>query len=331
MKFSTYMEEWLYGEKGYYSNFHAIGKKGDFYTAVSSTKYFGGAIAKFLISRIKEGFLPKDTTICEIGAHKGYMLADMIEFIYTLEPTLLKTLHFVMVERKEEVQKEQLNYFNDSFGDVIRLEHVKSLEELSVESAFFVANEIFDAFSCEIVKNGKTAVVENHNVVFEGEDSYALEVAKKYGFAMGEVSVGFEAFSQSMFNAAKHCEFVTFDYGDLEPRNDISTRIYKKHEVFPLFDENITLSELFGSSDITYDVNFSHLKDVFEATGFTTVNFSTQLRAMMDFGMFDLIEILLEKGGMEVYTREVNRIKAVIDPSMMGERFKMIHFRKRKA
>jgi SAM-dependent MidA family methyltransferase len=33
--FSTYMTQWLYGEDGYYSAYHPIGKKGDFYTPFS--------------------------------------------------------------------------------------------------------------------------------------------------------------------------------------------------------------------------------------------------------------------------------------------------------
>lgn len=328
MKFSDYMNAWLYGEEGYYTHFETIGKEGDFYTAVSTSKYFGGAIAKYMISRIEGGYLPADLTLCEIGGHQGYLMADMIEFIYTLKPDLLKTISFVMVERKEDVQKAQLKYFEESFGDVITLQHVKSLDELAVESAFFVANEIFDAFSCEIVKDGKTAVVNEHEVLFEGEESYALEVAKKYGFDKGEVSLGFEAFAESMFGAAKKSEFVTFDYGDLHPRNDISTRIYKGHEVFPLFDEEITLSELYANSDITYDVNFQHLKDVYESLGFSTVAFSTQLKALMEFGIMELLQMVLDHAGFEAYTLEAGKIKTLIDPSMMGERFKMIHFKK---
>ena len=101
MTFSDYMENWLYGDEGYYATYKVIGKSGDFYTAVSTSKFFGGTIAKHIISLIDEGFLPEDTTICEIGAHHGYFLADMIEFIHTLRPELLQSLKFVIIERFE--------------------------------------------------------------------------------------------------------------------------------------------------------------------------------------------------------------------------------------
>ena len=92
IKFNTYFNNWLYGDGGYYTDFKQIGKSGDFYTSVSSSKFFGGSIAKKLIKTIEDGFLSEDTTIVEIGAHHGYLIADIIQFIYTLKPELLKTL-----------------------------------------------------------------------------------------------------------------------------------------------------------------------------------------------------------------------------------------------
>ena len=77
MKFSKYMNQWLYGEDGYYATYKEIGKNGDFYTSVSTSKFFGGSVAKHIISLVDEGFLAKDGVICEIGAHHGYFLADV--------------------------------------------------------------------------------------------------------------------------------------------------------------------------------------------------------------------------------------------------------------
>ena len=81
IKFSNYFNDWLYGQHAYYSNYKQIGKDGDFFTSVSTSSFFGGSIAKKIISSIEEGFLPNNTTILEIGAHHGYLLADIIQFI----------------------------------------------------------------------------------------------------------------------------------------------------------------------------------------------------------------------------------------------------------
>lgn len=324
------MNEWLYGAKGYYSYYRQIGKGGDFYTAVSSSKFFGGSIANFFIKRYREGHFPKNTTICEIGAHKGYLLADMIEFIYTLEPELLKTLSFVVVERFEHLRNEQQSYFKASFGDAISLRQIASLEELRVDDAFFVANEIFDAFSCDLLYQGKIASVDEKRatITFDSEDRWVVKKAAELDTVKGEIARGYEDFAVSMAQAAKRSEFVTFDYGDVTPRNDFSIRIYKEHEVFPLFDEKIKISELFGESDITYDVNFTHLKQAYSQAGFTTLNYATQLKALIDFGILELLEMVKEHAGDQAYVIEVGKVKTLIDPTIMGERFKMIHFKK---
>jgi len=329
MKFSTYMYDWLYGEKGYYSKYREIGKEGDFYTSVSASKFFGGTIAKHIISVIDEGFLPSDTTICEIGAHKGYLLADIVQFIYTLRPELLQTLSFVIVERFDFLQEEQRGYFQESFGDAVKLQQVKSLKELQLQSAFFVANEIFDAFPCELIYKEKTATVKEGKIVFEEEDVWVSEKAKKYHKDRGEIAVGYEAFALEMKDAAKRFEFMTYDYGEMEARPDFSIRVYKEHQVFPLFDESLTLDDVFSVSDITYDVTFEHLKDAYEEAGITMTAYKTQALALVDMGLLELLEILKEQGGEEMYTHEVERAKQLILPSFLGERFKMIQFRQR--
>jgi len=327
MKFSDYMYDWLYGEQGYYSRYKEIGKEGDFYTSVSSSKFFGGTIAKHIISIIDEGFLPCDTTICEIGAHKGYLLADIVQFIYTLRPELLETLSFTIVERFDFLQAEQRKYFEESFGDVVSLHQVKSLKELDLPNAFFIANEIFDAFSCELIHENKIGTYKDGKIVFDEDDEWVSEKAKKYHKERGEIAVGYEAFALEMKNAAKTFEFMTYDYGEMQARPDFSIRVYKDHEVFPLFDENLTLDKVFSVSDITYDVCFEHLKDAYEEAGIKMCDFKTQALALVDMGLLELLEMLKDKGGEEIYLHEVERAKQLILPAFLGERFKMIRFR----
>ena len=327
MKFSDYMYDWLYGEHGYYSKYKEIGKEGDFYTSVSSSKFFGGTIAKHIISIIDEGFLPCDTTICEIGAHKGYLLADIVQFIYTLRPELLETLSFSIVERFDFLQAEQRKYFEESFGDVVSLHQVKSLKELDLPNAFFIANEIFDAFSCELIHENKIGTYKEGKIVFEEDDEWVSEKATKYHKERGEIAVGYEAFALEMKGAAKTFEFMTYDYGEMQARPDFSIRVYKDHEVFPLFDESLTLDKVFSVSDITYDVCFEHLKDAYEEAGIKMCDFKTQALALVDMGLLELLEMLKDKGGEEIYLHEVERAKQLILPAFLGERFKMIRFR----
>lgn len=333
--FSAYFQDWLYGQDGYYSNYKTIGKDGDFYTAVSSSKFFGGSIGKRVVDIIKEGFLSPDTTIVEIGAHHGYLLADMIQFIFTIEPTLIKTLKFAIVERYEHLQQKQKEYFQKCFGDEIELIHYKDISQLKLENAFVVANEIFDAFPCELVFTDTNALqiasVKNHTINFEDNiDKNIQNHCEKYTISKGEIAVGYEEFATTLAQNIQHFEFISFDYGELYPRNDFSCRIYEKHSVFPLFDEQINLEKLYQKSDITYDVHFRHLIDCFEKNDIHNILYETQLKALVRFGIIELLEVLHENVDEKAYLREANKIKTLLNPTGMGDRFKMVCFRKFK-
>jgi len=332
------MYEWLYGDRGYYTQKRTIGKEGDFYTAASTSMFFGGSIAKRLISTIESGFLSPTCHVVEIGAHKGYLLADMIQFLYTLKPEWLKTLCFVIAEPFEQNERMQKAYFKEAFGDALTLRHVKSLEEVSVEEAFFVANEIFDAFACEVIYDDKMLYIEANQAVFKPMDESTLLKAKEYGVRKGELCLAYETFAASMARSADRFEFVTFDYGQKEAREDFSLRVYAKHHVYPFFAlsdlvqgsqrEARTFDTFFADADLTYDVCFSHLFKAFEKNGVSLKEFCSQMKALIDFGLIELLELFAEHASEEAYEREKNRIKTLIDPAFMGERFKMACFRK---
>ena len=328
--FSNYMAEWLYGDDGYYATYKNIGKEGDFYTAVSTSKFFGGSVAKHIISLVDEGFLAKDGVICEIGAHHGYFLADVIEFIYTLRPKLLNTLKFVIIERFDDLQEQQRNYFEESFGDAVSLTHHKSLSELKCKSAFFIANEIFDAFPCELYFKGKTGRMNGHNVEFDVDNDWVDAKAKKYNKDRGEIAIGYEEFAKEMANSCEKFEFMSFDYGEMVARPDFSIRVYAKHKVIPFFEEDINREELFGKSDITYDVTFEHVKDAYADAGVEFLELKAQMVALVDMGILNLLEMLKENVEDKIYEQELQKAKMLIMPNFLGERFKMIRFRKDK-
>jgi len=329
MFFSEYMNGWLYGDGGYYKTFKAIGKGGDFYTAVSTSSFFGASIANFLYRGIKSGEYPKDTTLIEIGAHQGYLICDMIQWLYTCDASLINTMQFVIIERQPEVQKAQREYITSRFGDDVKVKILGSLEELECGYGFVVANEIFDAFGCELIKDGMVASVEEGAIVWSEAPEPLIEKAKKYRQIKGEVAVGYEAFALEVASSLPNCDFVSFDYGERYVRNDFSVRIYKGHETFPLFDEGVVLADEFGRSDITYDVNFDHVIDAFRGAGFTLIECETQARALVRFGLIELLESFAHTTTQANYLRVADKIKTLIAPTMMGDRFKMVHLRRR--
>ena len=328
MNFSNYMNEWLYGEEGYYKSFKAIGKSGDFYTAVSTSSFFGASIANHFYKLIQEDDFKRDGWLIEVGAHQGYLLCDMIQWLYTLDPTLVESLKFGIVERQPEVQKAQLKYIEERFGSDVQITHFNDINEVEVEYAFVVANEIFDAFPCELIKDGEQAFVVDNVVEWREADKDLLAFVSMHRQVKGEVAVGYEAFAQNMAKGIKQCDFVSFDYGEKLVRNDFSIRVYESHKTFPFFDEELVLADAFQKADITYDVNFGHVIEAFEAAGFTTEKYETQARALIRFGLIDILEEFAKQTTQANYLREADKIKTLIAPTIMGDKFKMLHFRK---
>jgi len=333
ISFNQYFNNWLYGDNGYYSNYKDIGKNGDFYTSVSSSKFFGGAIGKRVVNIIEEGFLETNTSIIEIGAHHGYLLADIIQFIFTLKPDLINTLTFIIIEKHEDLRRKQKEYFFQCFGNDIKLVHYSNIKEFKKESAFIIANEIYDAFPCDLVyTNDKNqlqqAIINKHKISFiNNEDIYIKNYCDKYNVTKGEVARGYEEFALEMSESINKFEFITFDYGEKYPRNDYSCRIYEKHNVFPIFDKDTDLEKLYEKSDITYDVNFQHIIDSFEIIGIKNISYQTQLKALVSFGITELLEILHQNVDEKTYLSEANKVKTLLTPTGMGERFKMVSFR----
>jgi len=328
MIFSEYMKEWLYGKDGYYKSFKAIGKEGDFFTAVSTSSFFGASIANYLYKQIRSKSIKKDVALVEIGAHQGYLMGDMIRWLYTQDENLLDSMRFCIIERQDEVIETQKEYFAKNFGDTVEIEYYKSLNDLRLDSAFFVSNEIFDAFPCELYKDGKIAKVKEYKILWADATIEQLEFANKHSLQTGEISVGYEDFAKEIAAVAKEFEFLSFDYGEKYVRNDFSIRVYTKHKTFPLFDKELNLSEHFKKSDITYDVNFAHIIESFKRAGCRLIDYKTQARALVEFGIIDILEQYHKVATQAQYLAQCDRVKTLIAPTIMGDRFKLIHFKK---
>jgi SAM-dependent MidA family methyltransferase len=320
------MSDWLYGEDGYYGGVGQVGREGDFLTSPSVSMFFGGALANKFVSLVQGGKLAKNSVVCEFGANSLFAIKDFASFLAGVAPELLKTVKFVIVEKQTKTAEFQQKELREFFSDV-DFEIVESLSGYEDRDAFVFANEIFDAFACELFLDGKSAVVENHKIEFTGCEQETVEAAKLLGVTKGEVAVGYEEFAKELYDSFKNSYFVTFDYGQDFPRNDFSIRAYKEHKTEPLFAiEN--LGDFFKNSDITYDVNFAHLKEAFMGAGFDFAEYKNQASAMIDFGISDLLQIYLQKAGEAAYLREAQKAKALISPEGFGERFKMISFTK---
>ena len=362
MKFSDFFEGWL--NESYYANAAKIGKSGDFYTAVSVGSFFGICIAREIL-RLSADFGAKQElsldaaaspiasrqnfaaacelnldavlaeksqnnakiAIVEIGSHDGRLLCDIVQAIFTLGgAAALDKFSFAIIEPHERLRELQRASFAESFGGEIALKHFASAREAKFKDAIFVANELFDAFKCEAVDGENMLFIESGAAKFAPiKEREILTLARRFGISRGEIPIGYFRFAREICASAQRFYFIAFDYGQMGASGDFSLRIYRNHEVFSFFEVQ-NLSDFYGKSDLTYDVNFEILRAAFEDAGAVTADFKRQIAALMDFGAVQLLELFMQKSGEKGYLNallQFNHLRAEF-----GEKFKMIKFKK---
>ncbi|MDU6826357.1 MULTISPECIES: SAM-dependent methyltransferase [Campylobacter] len=327
MKFSEFFEIWLH--ERYYKNGANIGKKGDFYTSVSVGWLFGAAHANYFLKCLDANELSAKCSVVEIGANSGDMLADFIQGVFTLRPEILGELNFAIVEPHEILREIQLQTFKARFGDEVKLTHFKNLDECALDEAFIISNELFDSFACEVIEGENMLFInENHKPFWSRTDDEILKICTGLGLEKGEICLKFMDFAGQISKAFKRVKFLSFDYGEWGAKNDFSLRLYKNHQVFNFFEIS-DLSEYFGVSDMTYDVDFSHLSSAFESAGFKTAKFKRQnLALVQDFRIDEILALTLEMGGEKAYQNAAKQMKFLSAAEFLGERFKFIEFTK---
>ncbi len=326
------MQEWLYGKKGYYRK-AVIGQKGDFYTSVSLSKFFGGAIAFYIIKLLEEEKLFLPLKIVEIGSHHGHFLSDISSFLNALSVGVVEKCEFISCEPLKELQNIQRMIFKQATQlDLISC----SLEELDFKekkSAFVVSNELFDAFACEIIKDDQMLfITHDHKGVWGNIDEPTKELLKNLNLQQGCAPLFLNAFIKDLLeklNEASSWVFLSFDYGDAIERKDMHLRAFKNHQALDFKDILNNLASLYQQSDLTYDVNFSLVRFLFEKHHAQFSFFKSQANALLDMGLIRLLEAFSKSVSYERYLKEAAKIKPLISPGGLGERFKALEFVKK--
>ncbi len=234
----------------------------DFYTAVSASKFFGGAIAKYILGRLESSELALPLNIIDLGANNANLLNDIRAFLETLGVGVAENCNFIAVESNanlpslrgvanaEAIQKknqidchnsaqrveshktrQSRSFFsNDEINFYKNIAELKSANLLQNNHNIFIANEFFDALPCEIIDNGKMAFVENNRLIFKScDDKKMLEICEKFAITKGEIPLSYDEFCENI--KGEKFMFIAFGYGDCVPRNDFSLRLFYKHKI----------------------------------------------------------------------------------------------------
>lgn len=274
---------------GYYERQREIGKRGDFFTSVSTGSLFGELLA-FQFGQWFDHEDARDSLqIIEAGAHDGRLAADILGWLQRRRPDLFCRIEYVVVEPSavhRAWQEQTLRHFASN----IKWTHdVASIQGREATRIIF-ANELLDAMPVHRFAWDATGQCWNECLVTFKDSTFAWihqpseappgtipELAGHLpdGYIF-EHSPAAAAWWKSAAAAVHQGILLTLDYGmSIEElfrpeRRDGTLRTYSRHH------PGGGLLEHPGECDITGHVNFTAIEDAGLAAGLATKQFVMQ-------------------------------------------------------
>ncbi len=294
------MEEVL---RFYYSSpRNPIGTDGDFYTSADLDPIFGRLLAK----QFEQWAAEFDSfTVVELGAGKGLLARDILGH---------RRFPYMILERSPAMRARQ--------QELLKNYDVTWIDELphGITGCIF-SNEFFDALPVHrVVRRGGVVkeiyVTENFDEV-EGDLQKPIEVPIADG-QRADINLEAREGVRRIAASLDRGYHVAVDYGYLrdefyaQPHGTLMC--YWRHQAV----ENPYIR--IGEQDMTAHVNFSDLMD---EPFLETVLFTTQMDYLIRLGILDEMEKLATAGEAASMQRLI-RMKKLILPGSMGERFKVL-------
>jgi SAM-dependent MidA family methyltransferase len=308
--FSEYMDEVL---RHYYSaERDFIGIEGDFFTSADLDPIFGRLLAK-QFERWAAEF--EYFTIVELGAGKGLLARDILR---------RRVFPYMILERSPAMRRRQQQLLKDY--DVTWLDELPQ----GVSGCIF-SNEFFDALPVHrIVRRGgrlKEIYVTGNFEEILGDVQEPIDAPLEEG-QTAEINLEARRWIRHIGASLDRGYHLAIDYGYL--RDEFFARphgtlmCYWRHQAV----ENPYVR--IGEQDITAHVNFSDLIEEGKAASLHTLQFTNQMQYLVSLGILDDMEALAAAGDAASMQRLL-KIKQLILPGSMGDRFKVLVQKKRAA
>ncbi|WP_457636461.1 class I SAM-dependent methyltransferase [Persephonella sp.] len=336
ISFRDFMDMALYyPELGYYTSpEEKIGGHGDFYTASELDRAFGELLGK-QFAEIYTKIGEENFKIVEIGAGKGYLAFDILKFLQENYPEVFKNTTYTIIEKSPyhiKTQKELLSVFEN----VEWVQDIIDFDDESITGVVF-SNELFDSFPVHLIRKIKGKIyevfikVDEENKIQETLKEASEEILRymeqlKINIPEGmqtEINLDAVDYIQKIGKKLKKGFVITIDYGYpsaelYKPYRMRGTLMcYYRHRYSENFYENV------GMQDITSHVNFSALKYYGMIAGLDFTGFTDQAHFLTNLGLMEIFEKLQEKNDYESFER-LNRLKTLVLPKGMGEKFKVL-------
>ena len=335
LPFARFMELSLYCPvHGYYeTQKDNVGRRGDFYTSVSTGELFGQLLAFQFANWLEEPgqfkIKNKKLTIAEAGAHDGRLAKDILSWLRSSRPKLFAALEYLILEpspRRREWQQETLKDFPN-----VRW-HDTQLSTLNSQlNGVVFSNELLDAmpvhrfgwdaknrkwFEWGVAAEGEQFVWSKIQNSEFGTRNPELESVLPDGYTI-ETSPAAENWWRAAAGSLVHGKLLAIDYGHgadelFSPARTRGTlRAYHRHHASDDLLANV------GGQDLTAHVNFPAIQKAGEAVGLTTESFSTQPQFLTQI----LAAALTDKSFGEWTPRRTRQFQTLTHPEHLGRAF----------
>jgi len=313
-------------DTGYYMKKNPFGKEGDFITAPNITRIFSEIIAIWVVTFWKSIKSPKKFNLLELGAGNGEMMKVIIETLKNF-PDCYDSCKFIIHEKSRLLIKKQKNNLKSE-----NISWLNDLNKINSNPTILLANEFFDALPIKqffkreegwferfvnIEQFKKAKFNEKKIDIKKIEKELNFEISKNQNII--EYSPDAFKYLNIICNLVKKNTggILIIDYGYLDPIMSETLQAINNHKYANIL-ENI------GDSDITYNINFSLLKNFINKFNNISSIITNQKKFLTSMGILQRAEIISKNIPFSKKSDLFYRIRRLIDEKQMGELFKVM-------
>jgi SAM-dependent MidA family methyltransferase len=314
---------------GYYSaGARKFGAVGDFVTAPELTPIFGQTVA----AQARQILNTTGGDILELGAGSGRLAADML-----LELERLGSLprRYYILDVSADLRQRQQSLLHAEVPHLLdRVEWLDSLPERI--TGFIIGNEVLDALPVHQVRWQDGTVLERGvawstatGFVWEERQltdgrlrDAALRLPMSGSDYLSEINLAATALVNSLSDCLERGLILFLDYGFPQAEYyhpDRSMGTLMCHHRHHAFDNPFYLP---GLTDITAHVDFTAVGDAALEAGLDVMGYASQAHFLVNCGALGCLERF--EPGSVAYLKQTAAVHRLIQPSEMGELFKVI-------
>ena len=329
-----FIEEALYNKQyGYYMKKNPFGEGGDFITAPNISILFSEMIAIWIISFWEKLNCPKKFNLIELGAGNGEMMRVLVD-TFNKFPQFKESCKINILEKSELLKGTQKVNIKGT-----KIRWLNNLHKLNNFPCIFIANEFFDALPIKQFLKKEKQWYERHvnfnnkkkleylDIPFDMrkfERKIKFKISHKQTFI--EYSPLTTKYLKTIINKIKlnNGGILIIDYGYIDKKMRNTLQAVSDHKY-----ANILSS--FGNYDITYNLSFKLIGKMIKRFGSFFHTTTTQKKFLTKLGILKRAEIISKNIPFSKKADIYFRIKRLIDPSQMGNLFKVMFVTKKNS